>query len=34
MNFRFEALEILIDILDGDSLNEKLFLEFLNCEQL
>lgn len=32
MNFRFEGLQILIQILDGESFNEKLFQRFISCE--
>lgn len=32
MKFRFEGLELLIEILDGGSFNEKLFRDFINCE--
>lgn len=32
MNFRYERLEILIEILDGESFNEKLFQSFISCE--
>lgn len=32
MIFKFEGLELLLKIMDGDSFNEKIFQDFINCE--